>query len=310
MKKIFIVLLASLTLLVSACQKDTDQSGVQPGDKPLKVVVTTTFLEDMVHQLTDENIELTTIIPAGEDPHLYHSKPSDLTSIKDADLVLYHGLHFEGKMDKVLKETGIAVSKGFDESKIESMEEGEERIQDPHFWFDIGLYKQAVGVVVEELMSRLPEQKDQINDKYQAYVEKLTSLKSELQDKIGEIPKAQRILVTPHDAFQYLSKELDIEVFAPQGVSTETEVSNQDIQETVDKIIEHQIKAIFAESTTDPARMEKIRENVNAKGFDVQVVSGEGKELFSDSLAAKGQEGDQYIEMYRHNVDLIVEYLK
>lgn len=116
--------------------------------------------------------------------------------------------------------------------------------------------------------------------------------------------------MTPHDAFQYLSKELDIEVFAPQGVSTETEVSNQDIQETVDKIIEHQIKAIFAESTTDPARMEKIRENVNAKGFDVQVVSGEGKELFSDSLAAKGQVGDQYIEMYRHNVDLIVEYLK
>ena len=57
-------------------------------------------------------------------------------------------------------------------------------------------------------------------------------------------------------------------------------------------------------------RMEKLKEAVKAKGFDVKVVSGDGKELFSDSLAPKGQDGDTYIDMYRHNVDLIVENLK
>ena len=57
-------------------------------------------------------------------------------------------------------------------------------------------------------------------------------------------------------------------------------------------------------------RMEKLKEAVKAKGFDVRVVSGEGKELFSDSLAPVGQAGDTYIDMYKHNVNLIVENLK
>ena len=61
------------------------------------------------------------------------------------------------------------------------------------------------------------------------------------------------------------------------------------------------MKAIFAESTTDPARMEKLKEACRAKGFDVKVVSGEGNELFSDSLAPEGQSGDTYIDMYKHN---------
>lgn len=57
-------------------------------------------------------------------------------------------------------------------------------------------------------------------------------------------------------------------------------------------------------------RMEKLKEAVNAKGFDVEVVSGKDRELFSDSLAPVGQPGDSYIDMYKHNVDLIVENLK
>ena len=80
--------------------------------------------------------------------------------------------------------------------------------------------------------------------------------------------------------------------------------------ETATYIVEHQVKAIFAETTTDPARMKKLKESCKAKGFDVKVVGGEGKELFSDSLAPKGQAGDTYIDMYRSNVDLIVSNLK
>ena len=56
--------------------------------------------------------------------------------------------------------------------------------------------------------------------------------------------------------------------------------------------------------------MKKLQEVVKAKGFSVKVVSGEGQELFSDSLAQKGKDGDTYIEMYRHNINLIYENLK
>ena len=141
------------------------------------------------------------------------------------------------------------------------------------------------------------------------YLAELTELDSYVRENIQKIPEGQRFLITPHDAFNYFSKSYGIIVKAPQGVSTSSEVANADIQETIDFIVEHKIKAVFAESTTDPARMEKLREGVVAKGFDVKIVKGEGNELFSDSLAPKGQKGDNYIDMYKHNVDLIVSNL-
>lgn len=80
--------------------------------------------------------------------------------------------------------------------------------------------------------------------------------------------------------------------------------------ETVKLIIDHNIKAIFTESTTNPERMEELQEAVKAKGGQVEVVAGEGKELFSDSLAPGGEEGDTFIDMHKHNVTLVVKYLK
>ena len=63
------------------------------------------------------------IIPHGEDPHLYATKPEDLEKIEGADLVLYHDLHFEGKMEDVLSKKGVAITSTFSIDKLETMDE-------------------------------------------------------------------------------------------------------------------------------------------------------------------------------------------
>ena len=274
------------------------------------VTVTTSFLYDMVGQLAGEFVERELIIPAGEDPHLYVAKPEDLKKIEEADMVLYHGLHFEGKMQDVLEAKGYAVASTFADDKIGKMEENGETVIDPHFWFDIDLYKEATVNAAEKLKELLPDNKEDIDAHLEAYLEELTALDEENKAALDGIEKENRYLITPHDAFNYFSRRYDIEVVAPQGVSTDSEVANKDLEDTVDFIVEHGVKAIFAESTTDPARMEKLKEACAAKGFDVKVVSGEGNELFSDSLAPEGEDGDTYIDMYKHNVRLITENLK
>lgn len=289
--------------------KSSEASGA--GEKSEKnVVVTTSFLQDMVEQIAGDTVDIKLIIPAGEDPHLYVAKPEDYTKLSEADLTLYHGLHFEGKMVEALEATGEAVSRNFPEDKIGTMDENGAVIVDPHFWFDIDLYKMAVEAASESLENLNPGYKDMYEKQKTKYIEELTELDNYVRENISSIPKESRYLITPHDAFNYFSRAYDIEVKAPQGVSTESEVANQDIQETIDFIVEHKIKAIFAESTTDPARMEKLREGAAAKGADVKIVKGEGNELFSDSLAPKGQDGDTYIDMYKHNVKLITDNLK
>lgn len=274
------------------------------------VTVTTSFLQDMVNQLAGDKVEVELIIPAGEDPHLYIVKPADQQKIKKADLLLYHGLHFEGKMQNILEKKGYAVASTFPKDKIGTMEEDGVMETDPHFWFDLDLYKEAVRNAGAQLEKLLPNDKAEIAKNTRNYIKKLTLLDAENRGLLSKIPKERRILVTPHDAFNYFSRRYEIEVVAPQGVSTDSEVANKDIEKTVDFIVTHKVKAIFAESTTDPARMEKLREIAKAKGFDVKVVQGENQELYSDSLAPKGMPGDTFIDMYRHNVKLITDNLK
>lgn len=308
-----ILLMLALIIFASSCSNNENKTKTEGNDVSVDkkvVTVTTSFLYDMVDNLVGDKVSKELIIPAGEDPHLYTAKPQDLEKIKKADLLLYHGLHFEGKMIDVLEKRGSAVSRTFKKEDIGQMEEDGEVVVDPHFWFDINLYKEATKNAAEDLEKLLPEEKETIEKNLEAYLAKLDELDKENKEKISSIPETSRYLITPHDAFNYFSRAYNIPVKAPQGVSTDSEVANKDIEDTVNFIVENKIKAIFAESTTDPMRMEKLKEAVKAKGFNVEVVSGEGKELFSDSLAPQGQAGDSYIDMYRHNVDLIVENLK
>ena len=73
------------------------EAGTMPagGDSAKKTVtVTTTFLMDMTETIAGDTVNIEQIIPAGSDPHLYIAKPQDYDKFSEADLVLYHGLHF------------------------------------------------------------------------------------------------------------------------------------------------------------------------------------------------------------------------
>ncbi|NEW63104.1 metal transporter [Granulicatella sp. zg-ZJ] len=310
-KKILSTLVLSLLTLglLFGCQQQKNEAST-PMEKKPTVTVTTSFLQDMVKQLVGDDVKTELIIPAGEDPHLYIAKAGDLKKLKEADLVLYHGLHFEGKMVDVLEQKGQAVSKHFPKEKIGTFDEDGKVITDPHFWFDISLYKLAVEEASAELQNLLPNKATEIKSKATDYLKKLDELDAWNIEQLSQIPEERRYLITPHDAFNYFSRAYHIPVQAPQGVSTDSEVDNKAMIDTVDFIIKHNIKAIFSESTTNPERMEKLKEAVKARGGDVKVVTGEGQELFSDSLAPQGEDGDTYIDMYRHNTKLIVDNLK
>lgn len=309
-KKWSLVLLALMMsmFLLAGCGNDKKEAVPAPAKKT--IVVSTGFVNDMVHQLSGDTFNVEQLIPNGDDPHVYVPKPQDLEKIKKADLVLYSGLHFEGKLTEPLSKTGYAITSNFPKDKIGEMEEDGKLEQDPHFWFDIDLYKQAVKNVADQLIKLDPSKKADIEANLAKYLKKVDELKDYATKKINEIPKEHRYVITPHDALNYFARQYDLTVKAPLGISTEEESSNKAIEETANFIVEHKVKAIFAEATNDPARMKKLQEVVEAKGWKVKVVSGEGKEILADSLAPKGQKGDNYIDMVKHDVDLISDNLK
>ncbi len=308
----FILLMVMSVILVSCAGKKVEETSKSFQDEEAKptVTATTTFVSDIVKRLAGDLVDVDLIIPAGEDPHLYEPKPRDLDKLTRADLLIYHGLDFEGRMVEVLEKMGSALAKDFPAERVGVMDDDGSLVVDPHFWFDIDLYKLAVDNVADYLSDLLPEEAEGIVLRAEEYKEDLDRMLEDCKRKMDTIPESSRYLITPHDAFNYFSRTFSIPVMAPQGVSTDSEVANKDIQDTVDFIVDKQIKAIFVETTTDPARMEKLKEAALARGFTVTVVQGEGNELFSDSLAPEGEKGDNFIDMFTHNVDLIVKNLK
>ncbi|WP_271398426.1 metal ABC transporter solute-binding protein, Zn/Mn family [Salinicoccus roseus] len=298
----FFILAASLMLLMGCSEAESSE------DDRSDVVVTTTFIYDMVQVISEDTdaFDTSLVIPAGEDPHIYQPKASDLKLILEADTLIYQGLNFEGRMVDVLDE-GVSVTRNFSEDKLMFEGEGE---ADPHFWFDIDLYKSATNTVYETLAEAYPEHRETFLRNRDAYFEELDALDAYVEDRIEEVPPSSRLVITPHDAFGYLASNYDLEVHAPQGISTDSEVSNSTIEETANLIMSRDIKAIFVETTTNPDQMRRLQEIIDSRGGAVEVVGSEGEALLSDSLAQEGDSGDTYISMFRHNVDTITEHLK
>ncbi|MBZ6526507.1 zinc ABC transporter substrate-binding protein [Aerococcaceae bacterium DSM 111021] len=278
-------------------------------NKP-KITVTTTFLVDIIEQIAPDTFDIESIVPAGGDPHIYTATAGNLKDITEAEIVLFHGLHFEAQLAQVLNSLSHthSVTADFDSTQLISLSEDSEEV-DPHYWFDLDLYKQSVKTTEAVILDTFPEYTDLITENTQSYVNELDELRKWIDTELDKLPVEDRILVTPHDAFAYFAHAHDFTVYAPQGISTESEVSNDSIISTVNFIIEHNVPAIFLDTTSNPQAMEKLQEGVKQQNSEVTVVGGEGQELYSDSLATTGQPNDNYIDMYRHNVSLIVENL-
>lgn len=241
LRKFGIAFLALLALGACGQKGQTAESKAESGK--LKVTVTTTFLQDMTEQLAGDYTDIALVIPAGEDPHSYEAKPEDREKFKNAELVLYHGLHFEGHMTELLEAVnGHAVTASFTQDDILSADSSmglAANAADPHFWFDVKLYEKACDEAAKALIEKIPAHEKEIRANLDAYRTKLEALDAEIRSTLAEIPEESRILVTPHDAFHYFSRRYGIEVKAPQGVSTDAELSTNDMAETADFIVAH-----------------------------------------------------------------------
>lgn len=87
--------LAAISLLLAACG-NKDVTANDNNDDVLKVVTSFTLLEDIVHQIGGEHVEIHNLVPIGTDPHEYEPLPEDIKKATDADILFYNGLNLEG----------------------------------------------------------------------------------------------------------------------------------------------------------------------------------------------------------------------
>ena len=300
--------LLSVILIVMSCMWNITPTA-SGQDNRLNVAATTTLLADLAEQIGGEAVTVQGLMGAGIDPHQYQASAGDVIKLQEADLVVYNGLHLEGKMGDIfglLEKSGkmvVCVGSALDESDLLYLEGG---AVDPHIWFDVFLWKKAAEELAQGLGEAVPEARTVFETNLQNYLYELDALHTYILRRTEEIPPQQRVLVTAHDAFGYFGRRYGFEVQGLQGLSTAAEAGTADVSRLAADIAQRRIPAVFVETSVPPRNIEALQAAVRAKGFTVEL----GGELYSDSLGGAGSGAETYIRTFRANIDTIADALK
>ncbi len=306
MKKTYFTLLALLLSLVflGACS-----SGDRSDSGKLKVVATNSIIADMTKTIAGDKIDLHSIVPTGKDPHEYDPLPEDVQKTSSADLIFYNGINLEDgghawftKLVKNAKKSKnkdyFAVSDGVKVIYLQG--QSEKGKEDPHAWLSL-----ENGIIYAQNISKRLCQKDPKNKAFyeknlKAYVAKLEALDKEAKSKFAAIPENKKLIVTSEGCFKYFSKAYGVPSAYIWEINTEEEGTPDQLSSLVEKLKIVRPSALFVESSVDKRPMKSV-----SKDSGIPIYA----EIFTDSVAKKGQTGDSYYAMMKYNLDKIAEGL-
>ena len=307
-QKIFIIVLFLIvTLFQMSCAKGNSSNS----DGRLNIVTTTTMLYDLVTNIGRDYVSVSALMGPGIDPHLYQASAGDVRKMQNADIIVYNGLHLEGKMGDIfasLARTGreiICAEDGLDDTNLLS-DENNPDLHDPHIWFNVSLWQDIAKFVAKRLAEIDQDNEEIYHENLENYLADLDELILYIDNRTQEVQPEQRVLVTAHDAFRYFGREYGFEVLGLQGISTDAEAGTADVSNLATFIAENKIKAIFIESSVPARNIEALQAAVISRGFNVTI----GGELYSDSLGDNSSGHDTYILTFKANIDTIVDALK
>ncbi|AOS62943.1 metal ABC transporter solute-binding protein, Zn/Mn family [Actinoalloteichus hymeniacidonis] len=282
----------------------------ESGDR-LRVVTTTNFLTDAVGVIGGSDIELTGLMGSGVDPHLYQAQAGDLTLLREADLVVAVGLHLEAGLRPVLDDLAedtrvVFVGETVPTAALLPAESGGAQEYDPHLWFDVALWSDALESVADTLTEVDPGHAVRHRSRWDRHRAELAALHEEVGARLAEIPESRRILITSHDAFRYLGRAYDLRVEAIQGISTADEATVSDIDRVAGIIAEHGVRAVFVESSVSEQTSAAVLDAAAALGATATI----GGSLYADAAGAAGTPEGTYPGMIRTDVDLLVAGLR
>ena len=288
-------------------------------EQPIPVVATFSILGDMVERIGGEHIALTTLVGPDGDAHVYQPTPKAARSVAEADVLFMNGLEFEGWLERlaeaasfdgamVVATTGV-VPIAFEEHEDDDHGEHDDHDDhaghdhgtfDPHAWQSLDNAVIYANNIAAGLAQADPANASAYYTNRAAFVTEIVALKSDVDAMMAALPADKRTVVTPHDAFGYFAEAYNLTFEAPQGMSTESEVSAADVAALITQIRRESISAVFIESITDNRMMEQI---ANETGATI------GGTLYSDALSGETGPASTYLDMMRHNATTLSDAL-
>lgn len=275
---------------------------------PLQVLATVGMVGDIAQRVGGACTNVTVMMGAGSDPHLYQPTAFDVSRLQNAALILYVDTALEARLATVLDRFATRtptlglVAATYAQGDLLQADGG----IDPHIWMNVSLWARIAPVIANAIADQRPDCRALLDEQAAALTTELDALHDWVSASIGSIPAPARQLVTAHDAFEYFATAYGMEASeAIEGISTESEASIGDIREVAQFVADARLPAVFVETTINPRTVEAMVAETRALGHDVVI----GGALYSDAMGEPGTAAGTYIGMIHANTMTITQAL-
>jgi len=266
-------------------------------EKGTRIVASFFPLADFSQNIGGSLVTVTTITPAGAEPHDYEPTPQDIAKMYNSQLFVYNGNGVDPWADKVrsdLENKGVTVIKMADylDSLRSDASGNQEGLYDPHFWLSPLNAQKETDIIADALIKVDPAHESAYNQNRNSYKAQLKELDAQYQISLRSCNKHE--IVTSHNAFNYLAARYGFNTLYILGLSPDGEASPQIIAQVTDLAKQKGIKYIFFESLVSPKLSQTIANEIGAQVLELNPIEGFTQEEIS--------EGNNYLSQMRKNL--------
>ena len=290
---------AGMTAL-AGCATGTENTGSGEMDKPV-VLTTFTVLQDIAQNVAGDHLTVESITKPGAEIHGYEPTPKDIAKASDADLILDNGLNLELWFARFVDEIDVphvVVSDGVPAMDI--TEDAYAGKPNPHAWMSPTNVQIYVDNMVEAFTELDPEGATEYEANGAAYKVELQGVQDELVTALSELPENQRALVSCEGAFSYLAADAGLTEKYLWAVNSDGNPSAARVADVATFVKEQQVPAVFCETTVPADTMRQVAAESGA------TYAGE---LYVDSLSQGGGDVPTYLDLIRHDAEVIARAL-
>ena len=277
-------------------------AGPPADDDPRPLVLATfTVVADIARNVAGDDLRVASITKVGAEIHGYDPTPGDLRRAAGAALVLDNGLGLEAWFARFvdgLDVPHVTLSDGI--TTIPVRRGSAHGSANPHAWMSPtvgGAYARRAAEAFAELD---PPRAEAYRSRAEAYARRLAAVRHDLLARLAEVPPAARALVTCEGAFSYLAADVGLEERYLWAVNAEQQATPRQVADVAAFVRERDVPAVFCESTVEPSTMQQVAEATGARFLGP---------LYVDSLSEAGGPVPTYLDLLRHDVEVIVEGL-
>lgn len=262
------------------------------GQEKFRAVTTFTVIADMAQNVAGEAAVVESITKPGAEIHEYQPTPGDLLRAHGAQLILSNGLNLELWFERFYQNLGqvpeVVVSEGIVPISID---DGPYRGKpNPHAWMSPDNALIYVDNILAAFVQHDPANADTYRANAEAYKARIIADTAPLRALFARLPAHRRWLVTSEGAFSYLARDYGLKELYLWPINADQQGTPQQVRRVIDTVREHQIPAVFSESTISDKPARQVARETGARYGGV---------LYVDSLSEPDGPVPSYLDLLR-----------